>query len=154
MAWQIVHSIISILCWARFSSQRTSWFGSAWQVYPPGDPLNLHFDPTQPPRDGSPQVGCIHSLAAAMCQCYPTVCLQLWQNNADYVFHNYWTASNHRQLRKTRGRKAPKTGWTKQSKVAGTAQVCLSVAVHEDLLATVAEGLSSALWMWNVSHIQ
>eukprot|EP00434_Breviolum_minutum_P017384 symbB.v1.2.015351.t1/scaffold1140.1/size135646/2 len=28
------------------------WVG----VYPPGDPLNLHFDPTQPPRDGSPQV--------------------------------------------------------------------------------------------------
>ena len=27
------------------------------QVYPPGDPLNLHFDPNQLPRDGSPQVG-------------------------------------------------------------------------------------------------
>lgn len=25
-------------------------------VYPPGDPLNLHFDPMQLPRDGSPQV--------------------------------------------------------------------------------------------------
>ena len=25
------------------------------QVYPPGDPLNLHFDPMQLPRDGSPQ---------------------------------------------------------------------------------------------------
>ncbi|CAK9038316.1 unnamed protein product [Durusdinium trenchii] len=25
-------------------------------VYPPGDPLNLHFDPNQLPRDGSPQV--------------------------------------------------------------------------------------------------
>ena len=29
----------------------------ACQVYPPGDPLNLHFDPMQLPRDGSPQVG-------------------------------------------------------------------------------------------------
>ena len=28
------------------------------QVYPPGDPLNLHFDPVQLPRDGSPQAGC------------------------------------------------------------------------------------------------
>lgn len=64
--------------------------GSTWQVYPPGDPLNLHFDPTQPPRDGSPQVGCIHSLAAAMCQSYLTVCLQLWQTMYSIIIELRW----------------------------------------------------------------
>ena len=42
-----------------------------------------------------------------------------------------------------------------QSKAAGAAQVCLSVAVHEDLLATVAGGLSSACeCQINVSDLQ
>ena len=29
--------------------------GALRQVYPPGDPLNLHFDPNQLPREGCPQ---------------------------------------------------------------------------------------------------
>jgi hypothetical protein len=55
-----------------FFSSRCQSHGDlgACQVYPPGDPLNLHFDPMQLPRDGSPQVG--H--AANRCkQCRPVM---------------------------------------------------------------------------------
>lgn len=90
-------------------------------------------------------------LAAAMCQCYLTVCLQLWQNMyliLELLCLISWTTSQDK------GSQGAEKGVDRATNVAGAAQVCLSVAVHEDLLATVAGGLSSALWMSNVSNLQ